>query len=854
MLSIKTNMPQIGRDVVRREKLYIKLCLLPQYKFAYLSAPAGYGKTTAVVDFITQENLKYAWVSLDADDNDPMRFWINVIAAISRCNGKDEMQISLNVPLITSKISINLLIDTIKTIPVDFVLVIDDYHLIDNEVILKSMEYFVKYLPQNVSLIVISRKEPDEMISLLQAKGNVLCLNKADFSFDYDNTVEFFSQKGLNISEEKIAEIYRYSEGWAAALVGAFLYFKDKEISFRSLTALAAKGKHIHVLFKREVFEQWPDEVKDLLIKTSFLDKLCGSLCAAITQNEDSARILEMLAQNNNFVIGLDAENEWFRYHHLFQEFLLNLLELLGNEEKQRLYRLAGEWYAGRKMIEDAVKWLLNAEEYEKAMPLIMDYAVWTVQNPSLSYEYLLWKKWIENLPEKLYQDNVTVYTYYSWIAFMNNENDVAAIWVKKAWNSFERVMEILDKTEIDAIKACILFAELNIDISNANLTRVLFNFDRLDKIKLSSPVKMGELNWFEASMLKTPYGFKGRLENAKVYLQVTDRMYNYMGNSASYIAVIIAECYYEQNKLDQLNQILIRNMGPITEIKRPGVVVPAFILLAKSKMAKGDVEEAYSTIEKAKKLLDKKNGSVWNYHLDVFNAMLHLRAGNVIYASEIINEIDIYDELSAIRESEYILYTRLLMHTNHLENALILLNRLEHFVRKENRFGSLIEILCLTAICHSLKGDFQNAFSFLKQALSLGFQEGYVRTFLDEREPMAVLLDKYIAANRSGSDSEYISYARELFRQTNEYIGIMGGAMPTAGAAQKRHTESFLGSKEIEILKLMAQDKSNSEIVKELYLSLNTIKQYNSRIFDKLGAKNRREAVIKARNLGIID
>jgi LuxR family maltose regulon positive regulatory protein len=855
MFETKFNMPQIGKDIIKRGKIEEKLRNLPYYKFAYLSAPAGYGKTTAVVDYITRQNMKCAWVSIDAEDNDPVRFWISIITAISRCAGKGDLQISLDTSLISSNISIDLLINVIKTISEEFVIVLDDYHLIHNNVILGSMEYFVKCMPPNVRLMVLSRKEPEEMLSLLLSKEKAISLNISDFEFDYEDTAEFFARKGLCFTEEEINDIYNFTEGWVAALVGAFLYFKDKETVLKSLTSVSAKGRYIHVIFKNEVFDCWPEEIKNFLIQTSFLNRISGSICSAVTGNEKSAEILETLAQNNSFIIALDAENEWFRYHHLFQEFLFGRFELLSQEQKNGLYCLAGEWYARHGMREEAVKWLLEAKEYEKAMPLILFFANWTVSEPSLSHDFLLWRKWVDKIPERYYCNNVTMYTYYSWIAFMNSEIDISIKWKNKAWDNFNRIKEGIEKTERDFIEAAILFNELNLDFLFGDISKVYQHFDRLREIKLITPVGIGEMNWYESSMLKTPYGFKGRLRYINAYNEVVNKLRNYMGDNAAYIVVIVAESFYEQNMLDESSKSIIAYMGSITDIKKPGLMVPAFILLAKIKMVKGDQKGAFSAIEEVKRFFNKIIGSVWNYHLDIFKAILFMQIGEFEQASEIINQskIGLYDTLSCVRESEYIAFARLLIHNNHLEDAMILLNRLEHFARKEDRLASLIEILCLTAIGQSKKGDYKSALASLKQALSLGEKEGYVRSFVDELEPMAYLLNKYISANKSGG--EYLSYAKELFRQTNEYVSIMTRAKQysDSGAIKDDFPASLRNDKEIEILKLLAENKTNNEIVGKLFLSLNTVKQYNSRIFDKLGVKNRHEAVIKAIELKII-
>ncbi len=853
MLQTKISMPRIGENIVRREGIEEKLMGLPHYKFAFISAPAGYVKTTAVVDYITREKVKCAWLSIDTDDNEPIRFWRYIMASISRCTGRDNFtQLSIDASLISSNILIDLLISAIETVNEEFIIVLDDYHLIHNNTILNSVAYFIQYIPVNTCLIIMSRVNPDRELSLLCARGFALRLDINDLAFSNANTADFFVRKGFHLSESEIQDIERYTEGWPAGLVAASFYIQENAVNLRALDMFSGQDKNISLILEHEVFNNWSDEIKDFLIRTSFLDRLSGSLCNVVTQTVNSAEILKNLSQHNSFVIALDADHEWYRYHHLLQDFLSGLFQVLDSEEKRRLYHLTGKWYLQQEQYTEAIKWLLKAEEYEQAWPVIYR----TAFDCILSHEYLVLRNYIERLPEKTYENYPNIFSACSWVSFMNGENDLAGLWIKKAWKSFNQTKSTLSASERNHMEICILFGELNVDIQKLDLARITFDLKRLAKLKPDVPVHMGALNWNEYNLLNTPYGFCGRLNYIDQYLPYLDIMYDYMGETAHYINIIVAECFYEQNKLEKLSQILIRYIGALTENKDPGIMVPAFIVLAKWKLSKGDIAGAFSVIEEVQALLNEKVGNVWGYHLNVFRAKFWLINDDIEQTSEFFGrkKIGIFDEISCTRETEYITYARFLMRTDNVDKALALLNRLNGFALKKDRLRARMEILCLLAICNNKKGDLQSAMSFLEQALSLGISDNYVRTFVDEREAMTVLLDKYIRANRSGGQVKYLTYAKNLFRQTNEYIHILSTAMQGCAKSKKGYTDSLLNEKEMEILRLMAQNKSNDAIVKELFLSLNTVKQYNSRIYSKLGVKNRYDAVVKARSLGIVE
>jgi LuxR family maltose regulon positive regulatory protein len=287
-----------------------------------------------------------------------------------------------------------------------------------------------------------------------------------------------------------------------------------------------------------------------------------------------------------------------------------------------------------------------------------------------------------------------------------------------------------------------------------------------------------------------------------------------------------------------------------------PGVLVPAFILLARVKRAKGDIAGAFHDIEEARKLLAGKPGNVWSYHLDVFTAALHLSVGDADLAAQYIDtgRIGLYDPLSAVREYEYTVYARYLMRMNRPDDALILLGRLSDFARRENQLGRQIELLCLEAVCYGMKDNNQSAVTVLEQALALGMGEGYVRTFVDEGEPMAALLEKYVHSVR-GRNSRHLSYARNLLRSTGEYVSLIKGPKEKSRPGKAQHgLAGLLTDREIEVLRLLAKQKSNEEIANQLFFSVSAVKQYNTRIYDKLGVKNRHEAIAKATELGLIE
>ncbi len=851
MFQSKLVMPLVGGNIVRRRKIEEKLRKLPDYKFAFISAPAGYGKTTAVADFLKRASFKYAWLSIDENDNDPVRFWRGLLASVSRVlSDEGILKVSADEALISSNITADLFIDTVEKYSERFVLVLDDYQLISNRTVLDSIEYLVRYMPpRNMSLIILGRKEPASSLALLCARGVSISLNARDLAFSSDEAAEFFSSRGLKLTADEIDAIERHTEGWAAGLVAAFLSLKECGTVNDSFSALSSRNKNIALILEKDVYDHLTDETRSFLVHTSFLDRFSGSLCAAVTGNIRSAELLLKISESNGFVVPLDSENLLYRYHHLFREFLQSRLEQEGDEVKRGLFKKAGAWCLDHDQDVEAAEWFIKAREYAAAYPIVLKYRAIR----SEACDYSQWKKWVDAIPESMYEDDPGVYITYSWIALMESQIDLAEQTSIKGHDSYERIRSSVPEDIRPSYEALLAFSKMSISIHKMDVERTFRDYETLKRVELKRRIALGDFNFNESSLLKTIYGFKGRLSVVERYEAILDSLSRIIGDFSSYIAVIIGEMHYERNEMDRIVSLLTENMGSITELNMPGVILPSFLLLAKAKAAKGDVDGAFRKIIEARKLLAGRPGSVWNYHLDVHTAALHIRLGDLDNAARYMDfkRLGLYDPLSSVREYEYILYARFLMLTKHTDDALILLGRLTNFAKKENQLGRQIEILCLEALCYARKGDSTGASAALYNALALGAGHGYVRTFADEEEPMAQLLERYVKSVRDGAGQ--LAYARSLMDAARGYAGILKEYRQKQSAGKQKMGARFLTSREIEILGLLAERYSNEDIAKKLFYSLSGVKRCNTRIFTKLGVRDRHEAVEKATKLGLI-
>lgn len=857
IIKTKLCVPAISRNIVNRGNIVKKLKNIFDYKITLITAPAGFGKTTTAASFLSASGIPYAWFSIDEGDNDPVRFWRYIMAAvegISNSFSNSSVEIPVNRELALSNIFVGLFIDKLYSIPGNIVLVLDDFHLIHNELVQRSLAYFIKYMPSNFRIILLSRTEPAGELLGINATGQVLRLGVGELSFDFEETGNYFKQQGFELTPEEVAIIKDYTEGWAAGLVVISFAMEESKDVHETIKRFSGSNCRVDSYLRDEVFNQWPTEIKDFLICISILDKFTGSLCQAVTGNPDSAEILIGLAAGNSFIFHLDQDNEWFRYHHLFAEFLQNRLAREGQALLKQLHRQAGDWYQENGFMREAIISFLKAGVYEKAFPLLLDIYLSMVQQS----EFSTWLDWMSSVPEEYYEREVRACTGCSWVLSMENRLEEAEVWADKAQASFDRIKDELNQSEKEFLAANVSMTKGNIGIHQMNPSQVAYYFQEADTFEVYQHIVIGEMNSGEPNLLKTAYGFKGRMKKAdEAYGSVIEDLPRLIGNFSAYFTLVMAECHYERNNLESAYKIMIQSIENVLELSNSGVIVPYFITLARIKRAKGDMEGAFEAIVEGKKKLRVKSKAFWNYYFDVFTAGLYIDLQNAREVEKWLDtrRISIFDSLSCSREFEYLVFARYLNLVGRYEDALLLLNRLEAYAQKESRLGSRIEMLCLTAESYNLKGDTANAMLALDKALELGLEDGYTRTFVDQLEPMVELLIQYRNwKKKSGIDSKY-HYARGLFRLTLENIQVLRKNVLLKGCISTGRVidGGQLSSREYKVLQLLAAERSNKEIAAELCITVRTVKHHNSQIFEKLGVKNRMEAIKRAKELGLL-
>ncbi|HYN90079.1 MAG TPA: hypothetical protein VER55_16210, partial [Ardenticatenaceae bacterium] len=383
LLATKLYIPPPRPNLVARPRLLARLDAGQQHPLTLISAPAGFGKTTLLSDWIqhrpAETRWPVAWLSLDEHDNDPLRFWSYVIAALERAHGPLHVSLAeigtapLGSPLSEQLLpAITAMSNALAGAPGDLTLVIDDYHLIEAPAIHDSLAFLLAHLPPCLHLVIASRTDPPFSLARLRAQGALTELRTADLRFTPAEAASFLREvMGLHLAPQELAALEARTEGWIAGLHLAALSMQGREDIPGFLAAFS--GSHLYVLdyLADEVMRRQPEEVQRYLLRTSILDRLNDSLCDAVTGCQGSRSMLARLEQANLFLVPLDDQRRWYRYHRLFADVLRERLQQTEPEQLAELHRRAGAWYARREMAAEAIDHLLAGGDFAGAARLV---------------------------------------------------------------------------------------------------------------------------------------------------------------------------------------------------------------------------------------------------------------------------------------------------------------------------------------------------------------------------------------------------------------------------------------------------------------------------------------------------
>lgn len=895
-LATKLFIPPLRHGAIRRPRLIDRMNQGLNGKLILISAPPGFGKTTLVSEWVAAVDRPVAWLSLDEADSDASRFLAYLVAALQTIGEKTGVRalallLSPQPPPVESILTT--LLNELMTIPEPLVLVLDDYHVLNAPAVDQALTFLLDHLPPQMTIVMTTREDPNLPLPRLRVRGQLTEIRAADLRFTPAEASGFFNQTmGLQLTAADIEALENRTEGWIAGLQMAALSLQGRTDVADFIRAFT--GGHHFVLdyLLEEVLHRQPEDVRRFLTHTAILDRLCGALCDAVTGRTDSARILEMLERGNLFVIPLDNQRRWYRYHHLFADVLRARTQEAGTEQRAVLHGRASEWFEQNGFPDEAIHHALAAKDLERAAALIE--LVWPAMDGQ--FRSATWFDWVRTLPDDLLRRRPVLSVAYAW-AFLNaGELEAGEPWLQIAERQLAAPKEeivVVDEEQlrflpasIDTARAYIAQARGDSAATVRHARRALESLPEDEYLRRGpAAALLGLTHWANGDLaaahralaeamndfrlagsiefaLSGTYGLadirlaQGRLREAihtyKRSLRQVEKMDGPVPRGTTDLYSGLGDLYREQGDLEAADQQLAKSEELGEETALPDWPSRFRQIQARMKAARGDLDAALALLDEAERLYFRSPVPEAR-PIAAQRARWWMKQGRLAEALDWVRErgLSTDDELSFLKEFEHLTLARVLIaqyvidrDESYIQKAITLLDRLCQEAENGERTGSLIELLIQQALAHEARNDLAAALAPLERALALAEPEGYVRIFVEEGEPAGRLL-REVASRKVDWD-----YPAKLLTALGEKSPAALARQPARGAPSLVEP---LSERELEILELIAQGLSNQEISRRLYVALSTVKGHNQNIFGKLGVKRRTEAVARARALGLL-
>jgi len=908
LLETKLHVPRLRRALVARPRLSERLSRGAESALTLVSAPAGFGKTTLLTEWLAEapaDGRSAAWLSLDQRDNDPAVFWTYLIAALQTAApgvGAGAL-LQLRSPQAPVEAVLATLLNDLNAISNVVVLVLDDYHVIDARDVHEGMAFMLEHLPPQIHLVIAGRADPALPLPRLRGRGELVEIRAADLRFTADEAAAYLNDvMGLVLTAQDVAALEGRTEGWIAALQLAALSMQGRDDAAGFIAGFAGDDRYIVDYLVEEVLQRQPENVRSFLLETSILSRLSGSLCDAMTGQDGGKAMLEALDRGNLFLVQLDDRRRWYRYQHLFGDVLRAHLLDEQPDDVPDLHRRASMWCERHGEPSEAIRHALAAEDFARAADLVE----LAIPAMARSRQEATLRRWLEALPRELVKVRPVLSVGYAGALLLGGELDGVEARLEDAERCLDTTtgthvgpeassaeVVVVDDEEfrrlpgtIELYRAAQALARGDVPGTVRHARHTLELAPEDDPLRRASASGLlGLASWTSgdleaahraysdcmaglrrAGYVADTFGCSIALADIRrTQGRLGDAMHTYeqalqlaaeqggpvlRGTADMYVGM--SELHRERNDLPAATQLLVRSQELGEHIGLPQNPYRWRVAMARIREAEGDLSGALDLLNEAERL----------YVSDFFPNVRPVPAlrATVWVAQERLGEalgwarergLSAEDDLSYVREFEHIILARLLLAQHKTERAegslhevTGLLERLLRAAEQGERTGSVIEILVLQALAHQMQGDIPAAVVSLQSALTLAEPEGYVRVFVDEGPPMASLLR---AAARK-ADSEETGIARNYVR------GLLAAANRTGDSRPgKQGLIEPLSERELDVLRLLGTDLDGPDIARELVVSLNTVRTHTKNIYAKLGVNNRRAAVRRAEELDLL-
>ncbi len=885
ILTTKLEVPSATEGILERQRLFKLLGNQTPKPLTLISAPAGFGKTTLMASWLEQHKVPAAWLSVDAEDNDPARFLGHIIATISRhIVGFGEAELGLFQTAQTPALEgfLPSLINQLNINKQPLVLVLDDYHYIDQEIVHKVLRFLLEHRPGHFYLAITSRTDPPLPLPRLRVRGQLAEIRENELRFIQQEAEILLNRVlQLDLDAADISVLEERTEGWIAGLQLAALSLQNSTDSSEFIQSFAGNDRYIMDYLTEEVLERQSEGRRKFLLQTSILERLNSKLCAAVTGIDNCNEILAELENDHMFIVPLDNRREWYRYHHLFADLLGTQLELSHAPIINDLHNRASRWYAEHGYLNEAIRHALSAENYAQAAEMIEIHGMDIFHQGRIST--LL--NWFNALPEEETCKNPRRLLIYAWALFTGTEQYVGP-WLEKAEVLLDsQYSDSYSLADQDMIRGQIMILRGFMAMHQGETWQTIELIENAQRYLTDESNSLSQTA--TKLLLGAAYLFTGQIDSAERTLKQAIEV-SLQHNSL--IAYVPAVCSLIRLRTRQgyLNEaILISEKAEKTLLKRGWSSMPDTAALY---FIKGDILHELSFLKDAKQAFEKSIdlispeswqtmhsgihylrsllhvtqgsydkaaqdletaraidycGQLFRFYPDAayYNALIEFRLGSTAALEQWVDNCGLKpdNDIDPRFESEYMLLVRAYLVRHRYDKALKLSSRILLEAERGKRFGVVIEASMLSALARQGLGQTKQALASLDSALDLAAPQGYVRLFIDEGSYLKALLQR-LPANHIHKD-----YVRLLLAAFPEAVSNQVANNNTVGLSEP------LSPKELNTLRLLVSGLTNKEIAEKAFVSPNTVKTHIKKIYEKMGVNSRALAVNRARELGLV-
>ena len=913
MLATKLFAPLRRPHLVARPRILEQLdaSLAANHRLTLVSAPAGFGKTTALTDWLGNLGQRHAhagvaWLSLDENDNDLARFLTHLVAALSGAGLHVEPVVLAHQGTEISDALTVLVNDVTRAAGQaperQWVQVLDDYHAIRSSEVHEAVTFFLDHCPAQLHLVLATRSDPPLPLARLRTRGQLTEVRAADLRLSVTEAGAFLNEvMGLHLTTADVAALEQRTEGWVAGLQLAGLSLRDTsergEVA-AFIDAFTGSNRFVIDYLADEVLARQPTEVAGFLLRTAVLDRLTGPLCDAVTGRADGAHLLEHLERDNLFVVPLDAQRSWYRYHHLFADVLSTRLLAEHPDEVPDLHRRASAWYASHGLPVDAVRHAMAAGDFGVAAHLMEE----ALPDLRRARQDGLLLTWMQSLPGSVVRRSPVLSIWSAWSRLMSGDLDAMEEWLRAAEGALAAgaqdpalAQDWVDTEDLRTAPATISMYRASLAQARGDVAGTVRHArETLELASAEDHLIRGQGGAF----LGLAAWADGNIEEALETFGVAVRSLHAAGNLVDELdaTIVLADMWvalgrpgrartlYERSlqratadgepypratadlhvglaeldrELDELTSAR-RHLETAQGLARRDSITENrhrwYVAMAEVRAAAGDEAQVGSLLDRAETLY--RRGFYPEIRpIPATRVRLAIAAGDLLPATEWAHErgVSVNDDPDYLREYEHLTLVRLLLAEHRAAPsgersgtgtpagvaALTLLQRLHAAAAQAGRERSLIEIRMLQALVHHANGDEMPAKTALEQAVGTGPEpDRYVRLYLDEGAPMLDLLHRAV--------EQGVALPPRL-AQHLQRSAALGEQAPQQNLADP------LSHRELDVLRLLDSELSGPDIARQLYVTLNTLRTHTKRIFTKLDVNNRAAAVRRAHQLGLL-